>query len=61
MPRTVTIEIEDDEVLVALKRPEDYDDVHPQLVAEDAIKEEWPEYRTIDVAALGAVAREGER
>lgn len=48
MAKTITITIEDDEVLVALKRPEDYDDVHPELVAEDAIKETWPEYRTID-------------
>lgn len=45
--RKVTIEIADDEVLVALKRGEGYEDVHPQLVAEDAIKENWPEYRTI--------------
>lgn len=45
--KTVTIEIDDDEVLIALKRPEDYEDVHPELVAEDAINEDWPEYRTI--------------
>lgn len=45
--KTVTIEIEDDEVLIALKRPEGYEDVHPELVAEDAINEDWPEYRTI--------------
>lgn len=45
--KTITIEVEDDEVLVALKRPEGYDDVHPQLVAEDAIKESWPEYRIV--------------
>ncbi|MCO4240915.1 hypothetical protein ACFOW3_13780 [Acidovorax facilis] len=45
--KTITVEVEDDEVLVALKRPEDYDDVHPQLVAEDAIKESWPDYRTV--------------
>ncbi|MGL6289275.1 MAG: hypothetical protein ACRC2H_01145 [Silanimonas sp.] len=32
--------IEADEVLVAIKRPsEDYDDVHPDLVAEDAFRE----------------------
>ena len=40
--RVITIEVEDDEVLVALKRPEEYDDVHPELVSEDAIKETWP-------------------
>lgn len=34
-------------VLVRLDRPEDYDDVHPQLVAEDAIKETWPSYETL--------------
>ena len=46
--RTITIEVEDDEVVVALKRPEDgYEDVHPDLVAEDAIMPNWPEYRTI--------------
>jgi len=46
--RTITVEIEDDEVLVALKRPEEgYEDVHPELVAEDAIKDNWPEYRTV--------------
>lgn len=45
--KTITVEVEDDEVLVAIKRPEGYDDVHPQLVAEDAIKESWPEYRTV--------------
>lgn len=45
--RTITIAIDDDEVLVALKRPEGYEDVHPQLVAEDAIEDEWPVYRTI--------------
>jgi len=45
--RTVTVDVEDDEVLVALKRPEGYEDVHPDLVAEDAIMPNWPEYRTI--------------
>lgn len=45
--RTVTVDVEDDEVLVALKRPEGYEDVHPELVAEDATKETWPEYRTL--------------
>lgn len=45
--RVITVEVEDDEVLVALKRPDEYDDVHPELVSEDAIKEIWPEYRTV--------------
>ncbi len=45
--KTITIEVADDEVLVALKRTEDYEDVHPELVAEDAIKDTWPEYRTV--------------
>jgi hypothetical protein len=45
--KAVTVEIKDDEVLVALKRPEDYEDVHPELVAEDAIKDTWPQYRTV--------------
>lgn len=43
----VVIELQPDEILVALKRPEGYDEVHPELVAEDAIKGTWPEYRTI--------------
>lgn len=45
--RSITIEIDDDEVLVAIKRHEGYEDVHPELVSEDAIKETWPEYRTV--------------
>ncbi len=46
--RTITIEVDEDEVIVALKRPEDgYEDVPPELVSEDAIKPEWPEYRTV--------------
>lgn len=51
--RFITIEIEDDEVLVALKCPEDYEDVHPELVAEDAIKETWPDYRTVKIEENG--------
>ncbi len=43
----VTIEIIEDEVLVAIKRPEGYENVHPELVAEDAIRPEWAHYRTI--------------
>lgn len=39
--------IADDEVLVALKRGEGYEDVHPQLLAEDALGGEWPEWRLI--------------
>lgn len=40
--------IADDEVLVALKRPEGYEDVHPQLVAEDLLGANRAiEYRTI--------------
>ncbi len=45
--KTFTIELDDDEVLVALKRGEGYEDVHPELVSADAISERWPEYRTI--------------
>lgn len=45
--KTITIDVEDDEVVLALKRPEEYDDVHPQLVAEDAINANWPEYRIV--------------
>ncbi|RCW65153.1 hypothetical protein [Pseudorhodoferax soli] len=45
--KIVKIAVADDEVLVALKRPEGYEDTHPELVAEDAIKDTWPEYRTV--------------
>lgn len=51
---TVTVELAADEVLVALKRGEDYEDVHPELVSEDAIGDRWPVYRTIHGAALFA-------
>jgi len=50
--KTYAIELADDEVLVALKRVEDYEDVHPELVSEDAIGDHWPEYRTIHGVAL---------
>lgn len=43
----VIIELADDEVLVALKRGEDYEDVHPEILADDAIGGGWPEWRTI--------------
>lgn len=46
--KTITVEVDDDEVLVALKRPEDYEDVHPELVAEDAFKDcDWLDYRIV--------------
>ena len=44
---TITVEIADDEVLVALKRPEGYEDVHPELVAEDALPGTTFEYRVV--------------
>ncbi|HEY8878262.1 MAG TPA: hypothetical protein VIN03_11900 [Roseateles sp.] len=50
--KTYTIQLADDEVLVALKRGERYDDVHPELISEDAIGDRWPEYRTIHGEAL---------
>jgi hypothetical protein len=34
-------------VLVRLDRQEGYEDVHPQLVAEDAIGDNWPSYETL--------------
>ena len=46
--KTITVEIKDDEVLVAIKRPEEYDDVHPQLLVEDAICYEWVEWRVLE-------------
>lgn len=36
-----------DGVLVRLDRPEGYEDVHPQLVSEDAIGDRWPSYETL--------------
>ena len=45
--KTVTVEIEDDEVLVALTRPDGYEDVCPSLVAEDALQRTTFEYRTV--------------
>lgn len=38
-----------DGVLVRLERPEGYEDVHPELVAEDAIGKRWPAYTTLTV------------
>lgn len=37
----------DEWVLVRLRRIEGYEDVHPELVAEDAIGDRWPEYETL--------------
>jgi len=37
-----------DGVLVRLDRPEGYEDVHPQLISEDAIGDRWPSYATIE-------------
>lgn len=39
--------VESDEVLVALRRGEGYEDVHPQLLGEDAISSRWPEWRVV--------------
>ena len=44
------VAIEPAEVLVALERGEGYHDVHPELVAEDAIGGNWPSYRAITTA-----------
>lgn len=33
--KTITVEIADDEILIAIKRSEEYDDVTPELVVED--------------------------
>lgn len=39
--------VEADEVLVAIKRPEGYEDVHPELLAEDALPGTPFEYRVV--------------
>lgn len=39
--------VDSDEVLVALRRGEGYEDVHPQLVGEDAISPRWPAWRVV--------------
>ena len=51
-----------DGVLVRLDRHEGYEDVHPQLVAEDAIGDRWPSYETLmhNVKLTGAAPTEGE-
>lgn len=41
----VQIAVEADEVLLALKRPEGYEDVHPELVAADALSSTPFDYR----------------
>jgi len=45
--KTVTVELEDDEVLFAVKRPESYEDVHPDLLGHDAFKD-WAEWRVME-------------
>lgn len=54
---------ESDEVLIAIKRGEAYEDVHPQLVAEDALRQTLHggcqfEWRVVDVATPPASAPE---
>jgi methyl coenzyme M reductase gamma subunit len=49
--KTVTIEIEDDDVVVVLHRPEEgYEDVHPRIVAEDLLEKDvgWYELPWLD-------------
>lgn len=43
----VIVELADDEVLVALKRIEYYEDVHPEILADDAIAGGWSSWRVI--------------
>lgn len=50
LSQTAGVAVDADEVLVALRRGEGYEDVHPQLVAEDAIDDRWPEWRIIAAA-----------
>ena len=45
--RTVTVELEEGEILLALQRPEGYEDTHPELLVEDARLPAWLEYRIV--------------
>lgn len=44
----VIIDIAEDEVIVALKRLEGYEDIHPELLVEDA-RIQWPDYRVVQI------------
>lgn len=59
-PSAQPASVADDCVLVALHRPaEGYEDVHPELVAEDAIREGWC-YDVLTAAAPQPQAKGGE-
>ena len=45
-------ELEYDEILVAIKRPEGYEDVHPEIMADDCFKDSAFEYRVISLPHL---------
>lgn len=49
----VTVEVDDDEILVAIKRPEDYEDVAAELLMEDILAgspgAHFAAYRCIEV------------
>jgi len=47
--KTITVEIKEDEILVAIKRPEECEDCHPQLVAEDAMWHTSFEWRLVEL------------
>jgi hypothetical protein len=57
MTKAYVVELEDDEVLVALKRGEGYENAHPKQLSEDAIGDRWPEYRTIQGQELRPIER----
>ena len=44
---SIGVDVAADEVLIALKRAEGYEDVHPDLVAQDAINPRWPSWRIV--------------
>lgn len=39
----LTIEVEEDDIVVILKRPEGYEDVDADLLLDDAIARDWPQ------------------
>lgn len=50
--RTVTVELEEGEILLALQCPEGYEDTHPELLVEDANLPAWLEHRIVEASPV---------